>query len=138
MHAAFDPSALIRLRAGRSEDWLDGVVGLFLREAPSRLEEAWGGGRSGDARRAARAAHVLACLAGNVGAVSVRELAEAAETEADRMASLRACGGRGVPHPRAADADTLPALLFDLEIALAEARSCLLAARPGAAPRSAT
>jgi hypothetical protein len=121
---AFDPSALDRLSVGRSDAYLDGVVGLFLREAPSRLEEAWNGGRSGDARRTARAAHVLACLAGNVGARTVRDLACAAEAEADRAAATRV------------RETALPEILFDLEIAVAEARSCLTAARPGATPRS--
>lgn len=135
MHPALDPSVLARLRAGRSEAFLDGVVGLFLREAPPRLEEAWSGGRSGDARRAARAAHVLACLAGNVGALAVQDLASAAESAADHAAAIRVCGDNSAGNSRDSGGAALPEILFDLEIALAEARSCLLAVRPDASPR---
>lgn len=112
--ASLDESLLLRIRSERSGDFLVRLIDLFLREAPRRLEEAWLGGRSGDVRRTALAAHTLACLAGNVGAVAVRRLACESEAAAE--------GGKD-------GAARLPGLLFDLEVAFAEARACLLDAR---------
>lgn len=116
---SLDENVLARVRRQRSEGFVIRLIDLFLREAPPRLEEAWAGGRGGDPRKLALAAHTLACLAGNVGAVEVRRLAAAAEEAA----------GRG----RAGE-ESLPRLLFDLEVALAEAASCLRAARPDSVP----
>ena len=112
---SLDENVLARIRGQRSESFLIRLIDLFLREAPPRLDEAWACGRAGDMRRLALAAHTLACLAGNVGAVEVRRLATAAEEAAE--------GGR-------AGAERMPALLFELEVALCEALSCLRAARP--------
>lgn len=115
---SLDENVLARIRSRRSESFLARLIDLFLREAPPRLEQAWLGGRVGDARAVALAAHTLACLAGNVGAVEVGRLAAAAEAAAE--------GG-------SAGAARLSAILFDLEVALAEACSCLRAARPDGA-----
>lgn len=112
--ASLDESLLRRIRSERSDVYLVRLIDLFLREAPRRLEDAWLGGRAGDARRTALAAHTLACLAANVGAVAVRRLACESESAAERGKS---------------GAESLPRLLFDLEVAFAEARSCLLEAR---------
>ncbi len=116
---SLDENVLARVRRQRSEGFVIRLIDLFLREAPPRLEEAWAGGREGDPRKVALSAHTLACLAGNVGAVEVRRLAAAAEEAAG--------SGR-------AGEESLPRLLFDLEVALAEALSCLRAARPDSAP----
>lgn len=116
---SLDESVLSRIRRQRSESFLARLIDMFLREAPPRLAEAWACGRAGEARKLALAAHTLACLAGNVGAVEVRRLAAAAEEAAE--------GGR-------AGRERLPRLLFDLEVALAEAVSCLRAVRPDPAP----
>lgn len=110
-----DEAVLMRLRSRRSEEFLIRVIDLFLVEAPFRLEEAWLGGRSGDMRLVALTSHFLACLAGNVGAVTVRALALRAEAAADAGDAAR----------------ELPVLLFDLEVAFAEARACLQDARRG-------
>lgn len=111
---SLDPSVLARIRARHSDRYLAQVIDLFLREAPPRIDIAWREGPSGDARKIAVAAHAVGCLAGNVGAIWVRGLAADAEKAA--------AGGRE-------GAARLPAILFDLEIAFAEARSCLLDAR---------
>jgi HPt (histidine-containing phosphotransfer) domain-containing protein len=130
---SLDENILSRIRRQSSESFLIRLIDLFLREAPPRLEEAWAGGGAGDFGKVAMAAHTLACLAGNVGAVEVRRLAAAAEEAASRgSVSRRGRGGGG----GSAGADRLPALLFDLEVALAEACSCLeaiRAARPDSA-----
>ena len=114
--ASLDQSVLSRIRKEHSDGYLVKVIDLFLREAPPRIDLAWQGGRSGDARKTAVAAHAVGCLAGNVGALWVRGLAADAEKAA--------AGGRE-------GAARLPAILFDLEVAFAEARSCLLDAKQG-------
>jgi HPt (histidine-containing phosphotransfer) domain-containing protein len=111
-----DAEVLDRIKRQRSEAFLAGLIGLFLEEGPARLEEAWEGGKARDWRKAAVAAHILRCLADNIGALAVRDLA--AEAEA-------ACAAD--PAARAA----LARILFDLEIAFAETRSCLACARSG-------
>lgn len=83
------------------------IIDLFLREAPPRLEAAWAAGRIGDFRSVAVAAHTLGCLAVNVGEDGVRGLAL-------RLESAAESGGRCAPR--------ISALLYDLEIAHAEAR----------------
>lgn len=111
-----DQAVLLGIRRRRSDGYLIRLIDLLLAEAPARLEEAWLGGRTGDARRTAMAAYTLGCLAGNVGAVALRSLAGQAEAAA--------AGGKE-------GADRLPGILFDLEVAWAETRWCLLNARQG-------
>lgn len=114
-YQSLDENVLSRIRRQRSESFLIRLIDLFLREAPPRLEEAWVHARAGEMRGLALSAHTLACLAGNVGAVELRRLAAALEAAAE--------GGR-------AGGERIPALLYGLDVAMAEARSCLLAARP--------
>lgn len=109
-----DAEVLARIKRQRSEAFLAGLIELFLEEGPARLQEAWAGGKSRDWRKTAVAAHILRCLADNIGALAVRDLASEAE---------QACVGN--PGKDAA----LARLLFDLEIAFAETRSCLASAR---------
>lgn len=109
-----DAEVLARIKRQRSEAFLAGLIDLFLDESPGRIQEAWEGGKAGDRRKAAVAAHILGCLADNIGALAVRDLALAAESAA--------CGSRGT----AAD---LSRLLYEIEIAFAETRACLLSAR---------
>jgi hypothetical protein len=111
-----DAEVLARIRKQRSEAFLAGLIGLFLEEGPARLQEAWEGGKSRDWRKTSVAAHILRCLADNIGALAVRDLAAEAEL---------ACVGSPGSGP------ALSQLLFDLEIALAETRSCLARARAG-------
>lgn len=108
-----------RRGARRSDGLLPRILDLFLREAPPRLEAAWAAGRIGDFRAVAVAAHTLGCLAVNVGADGVRGLAL-------RLESAAESGSRGAPR--------ISALLYDLEIALAEARFRLAEARRSLPP----
>lgn len=112
-----DAEVLARIRRQRSEAFLAGLIDLFLEESPGRIQEAWAGGKSRDRRKTAVAAHILGCLADNIGALAVRDLALAAEA---------ACAGRD---GTAAD---LSRILYDIEIAFAETRACLISARAGA------
>lgn len=114
-HKCLDAEVLDRIKRQRSEAFLAGLIELFLEEGPARLQEAWLGGKSRDWRKTAVAAHILRCLADNIGAVAVRDLASAAEM---------ACLGKPGADP------ALARLLYDLEIAFAETRSCLASARP--------
>src|SRR6185369_2670706 len=97
-----DAEVLARIKRQRSEAFLDGLIELFLEEGPARLTEAWEGGKSRNWRRTAVAMHIVRCLADNIGAVAVRDLATEAE-----IACVRNPGG---------DA-TLARLMFELEIA---------------------
>lgn len=111
-----DAEVLARIKRQRSEAFLDGLIELFLEEGPARMAEAWEGGKSRNWRRTAVAMHIVRCLADNIGALAVRDLATEAE-----IACVRNPGG---------DA-TLARLMFELEIAFAETRSCLASARSG-------
>jgi hypothetical protein len=95
------------------------IIDLYLREAPPRLEAAWAAGRRRDARSVAVAAHTLGCLAGNVGAGGVMDAARSLEAAAETGS-----GGAG----------RIPVLLYDLEIAHAEARIRLMEARRALGP----
>ena len=109
-----DAEVLARIKRQRSEAFLAGLIGLFLEEGPARLREAWDGGKSRDWRRASVATHILCCLADNIGALAVRDLAIQAEA---------ACA------VKSGAVSDLSRILFDLEIAFAETRSCLDCAR---------
>jgi hypothetical protein len=107
-----DAEVLDRIKRQRSEAFLEGLIGLFVAEAPKRIEEAWEGGKAGDRRKAGVAAHILRCLADNIGALAFRDLADAAEAE---------CAVQGAPG--------LGRILFGIEIAFADTRACLERAR---------
>jgi hypothetical protein len=109
-----DADVLLKIKQERSEAFLLKLIDLFLKDGPMRIQEAWDGGKAKDLKKAALSAHILRCLAENIGALSIRDLAYAAEKAAS--------GGK----------DTsifLTHILFDLEIAFAETRACLLIAR---------
>lgn len=111
-----DEDVLTRIKRERSEAFLVKLIDLFLKDGATRIQEAWEAGRAQDRKKAAMSAHILKCLAENIGAVTIRDLAASVET-----ASI---GGK--------EAFTfLSHILFDLEIAFAETRSCLLIARQG-------
>ena len=116
-----DPDVLAKIRQERSEAYLIKLIDMFLKEAPMRIQEAWDGGKAGDYKKAALSAHILRCLAENIGAISIRDLAGNSETAASggKEATL------GVSQ-----------ILFDLEIAFAETRACLLIARQGISEQS--
>jgi hypothetical protein len=112
-----DAGVLSKIKRERSEAFLIKLIDLFLKEGPMRIQEAWDAGKAKDLRKLAVAAHILRCLAENIGALTIRDLAASAESLAsssDKQASL-----------------FLANILFDLEIAFAETRSCLLIARDG-------
>jgi hypothetical protein len=109
-----DVVLLDKIKTQRSESFLIRLIDLFLKDAPMRIEESWEGGKAKDLRKVAVACHILRCLAENIGAVNIRDLAAAAETAAE--------GGRE-------SSIFLAHILFDLEIAFAETRTCLLEAK---------
>ncbi|MEO6095254.1 MAG: hypothetical protein ABIW76_06150 [Fibrobacteria bacterium] len=115
-----DADVLMKIKLERSEAFLLKLIDLFLKDGPMRIQEAWDGGKAKDMKKAALAAHILRCLADNIGAVSIRDLAAAAETASN--------GGKE-------SGLFLSHILFDLEIAFAETRSCLLIARQGMSER---
>ncbi len=116
-----DADVLTRIKQERSEEYLVKLIDMFLKEAPMRIQEAWEGGKAGDFKKAALSAHILRCLADNIGALSIRDLAGAAETAASGPKETTM---------------TVSQILFDLEIAFAETRACLLIARQGIAEKS--
>lgn len=111
-----DADVLTKIKQQRSEAFLVKLIDLFLKDGPVRIQEAWEGGKAKDPKKVALSVHILRCLAENIGAVSMRDLAGAAETAA--------VGGKETSM-------FLAHILFDLEIAFAETRSCLLIARQG-------
>lgn len=111
-----DNEVLLKIKQERSEAFLLKLIDLFLKDGPMRIQEAWDGGKAKDMKKAALASHILRCLAENIGAVSIRDLSAAAE----KAASSGAATSIFLSH-----------ILFDLEIAFAETRACLLIARQG-------
>ena len=111
-----DAGVLDKIKQERSEAFLVRLIDLFLKEGPMRIQEAWDGGKAKDWKKVALAAHILRCLADNIGALSIRDLAAAAEnaTTGNRESLVY-----------------LTHILFDLDVAFAETRSCLLIARDG-------
>ncbi|MDB5050617.1 MAG: hypothetical protein JWO30_3688 [Fibrobacteres bacterium] len=111
-----DADVLSKIKQERSEAFLVKLIDLFLKDGPMRIQEAWDGGKAKDFKKAALSAHILRCLAENIGALSIRDLAASAE--------ISASGGKE-------SAIFLSNILFDLEIAFAETRACLLITRQG-------
>jgi HPt (histidine-containing phosphotransfer) domain-containing protein len=99
-----------RSRRRKSDSFLRRSGDLFLREAPARVEALWAAGKSKDYQGVAIAAHTLACLASNIEATVLAGLSTAAEKAAES-------GKR--------EAEKLPDIFFDLDIAYAEARAGL-------------
>lgn len=100
----------------KGDAYLRQCADLFLREAPRRVEDLWAAGEARQWRSAAVTAHALGCLAANVEARELRELAARAERAAGQ-------GNRAVT--------VLPKILFDLEVAFAETRASLRRAGEG-------
>jgi hypothetical protein len=111
-----DAEVLDKIKRQRSEAFLIRLIDLFLKDGPMRIDEAWEAGKAKDWKKVALSAHILRCLAENIGALSIRDLAAAAEnaTTGNRETLVY-----------------LTHILFDLDIAYAETRSCLLIAREG-------
>jgi HPt (histidine-containing phosphotransfer) domain-containing protein len=104
-----DPKALERLRLlGKGVKFVRDMIDLFLSYAPARLADAHAGLQSGDLRAVATAVHPLKSGAGNLGARAVQDLAGQIEQLASEEKS-----------------DTLPALMQELDQALARAQSQL-------------
>ncbi|MDQ2999838.1 MAG: hypothetical protein M3Y08_01055 [Fibrobacterota bacterium] len=111
-----DSDVLTKIKQERSEAFVVKLIDLFLKDGPMRIQEAWEGGKAKDLKKVALSVQILRCLAENIGAVSLRDLAGAAEAAA--------AGGKETSM-------FLAHILFELEIAFAETRSCLLIARQG-------
>lgn len=80
------------------------LVGIFLRDAPARIEQACDAARTADFDRVERAAHALRGSAGNLGAVVLQDLAtrlQAACRDRDGARVERLAAGLG---PALADA----------------------------------
>jgi HPt (histidine-containing phosphotransfer) domain-containing protein len=104
-----DPQALERLRRlGKGGKFVRDMIDLFLSYAPARLADAHAGLQSGDLGAVATAVHPLKSGAGNMGALTVQDLAGQIEQLASEQKP-----------------DTLPALLQELDLALARAQSQL-------------
>ncbi|MDB5106774.1 MAG: hypothetical protein JWP91_4463 [Fibrobacteres bacterium] len=110
-----DADVLTRIKQQRSEAFLMKLIDLFLKDGPMRIQEAWDAGKAKDLKKVALSSHILRCLADNIGALSIRDLAAAAEIASSGKES----------------SVYLSHILFDLDIAFAETRSCLLIARQG-------
>lgn len=111
-----DVVTLDKIKLQRSESFLLRLIDLFIKDAPMRIEEAWQAGKAKDLRKVAVAVHILKCLADNIGACHIRDLASLAEASAES-------GPEGSLH--------LSEILYELEIAYGETRSCLLEAKLG-------
>ena len=104
-----DPRAIERLRVmGKGFKFVRDMIDLFLSYAPTKLADARAGLQAGDLHAVAESVHPLKSGAGNIGALAVQELAGQIEQLAIEQ-----------------KADTLPALLQELELALGRAKSQL-------------
>jgi len=82
--AIIDPQAIENLRALNPEDgdaFLREIAGIYLEDTPTRLKELDDSLASGDAGKFTRAAHSIKGSSSNVGANSVRAVAEKLEHE---------------------------------------------------------
>ena len=101
-----DLKALERLRKlGKGVKFVRDMIDLFLSYAPGKLADAHAGLKSGDLHAVAMAVHPLKSGAGNLGVVAVQALAAQIEELATEE-----------------KADPLPALLQELDQALARAQ----------------
>lgn len=83
------------------------LVGIFLRDAPTRIEQACDAARCRDFDRVERAAHALRGSAGNLGAVVLQDLAtrlQAACRDRDEERVERLAGSLGPALSEAAGA----------------------------------
>jgi HPt (histidine-containing phosphotransfer) domain-containing protein len=113
-----DPKALERLhRLGKGAKFVRDMIDLFLGYAPAKLADAYAGLQSGNLPAVATAVHALKSGAGNIGARAVQDLA-----------------GRIEELSLEEKADTLPALLQELDQALVRARSQLEETKNGLEP----
>ncbi len=108
MSRCLNPDILETLRREKSDAFALAVVEMFLGDGPVRMGAAWRHARTHSWKEVALSAHILACLAQNIGAEGVREVALRVES----MAS--------------GEEEALGQGLFDLEMALVETRLCLV------------
>jgi HPt (histidine-containing phosphotransfer) domain-containing protein len=78
-----DTRAIERLRKWGGENLPRRMVEIFLEHAPERLQQIRGGLEEGDGRRVETGTHSLKSSAGNVGAVRLQALCQAAEMLAE-------------------------------------------------------
>lgn len=107
-----DRTRLEHLRALGGADFVDRMIGIFLRNAPLRIAAARAARQSGDWRSVARSVHSLAGSAANLGAVGLYRLCR----EVERLVGEGALGA-------------VPSLLEELEDGFGRLCPCLEAAR---------
>ena len=103
-----DPVALEKLHDLGGQKFVGDMIGLFLDFAPKKIAEARVAGQAGDWLGVEKAVHPLKSCAAGVGAVALQALAVSIE----RLAKEK-------------NAETIPALLLDLEAAAARVRPLL-------------
>lgn len=111
-HQPIDLTALLRLRQLGGDGFLKEMIDLFLEFVPQRIDLALAGERVGDFSAVAHAGHSLKSSAGNLGVTSIQTLAVDIEQKANEN-----------------NRDAVRGLLCDLEIAFAEAKTCLQAVK---------
>ncbi|MFH1852202.1 MAG: Hpt domain-containing protein [Candidatus Neomarinimicrobiota bacterium] len=79
----FDQSALERLEKIGGKKLRGQIIALFLERTPAKIAEAQAGLADGNLTVVERAVHSLKSSAGNVGAVSIQELAQRVESLAE-------------------------------------------------------
>ncbi|UCH62878.1 MAG: Hpt domain-containing protein [Fidelibacterota bacterium] len=93
-----DKSTLERLRRLGDNRFLVELIDLFLEHTPMKINEALAGGKIGDWENVERAVHALKSSAGNLGALSLQDLAGQIEQLAERK-----------------EGDSIPELLKELQ-----------------------
>lgn len=115
--AVLDPVALERLRRLGGGKLLRDMLDLFLEHTPARMEAAVAAAAQGDHAGVNRAAHSLKSSAANLGARTLRDIAEQVE------------------HVAAGEqAGDLAALIAQFQDAFAQARAALEKERQGLQP----
>jgi HPt (histidine-containing phosphotransfer) domain-containing protein len=82
--ALLDDTAIERLRSFGGQKLLDGMIELFVKNAPSRAADAREALDCGDAAALRSALHALKSSAGQLGAISVHQACIAGEELASR------------------------------------------------------
>jgi hypothetical protein len=110
MSRCFNPEILEVMRREKSDALALAVVEMFLGDGPVRMESAWEHARRGTWKEVALSAHILACLAQNLGAEGVQKASS-------HLEQIAAEGNA---------AEKIGEALFDLELSLVETRICLV------------
>ena len=103
-----DPAALERLHKMGGEKLVGQIIGIFLENAPKRLQAARSGEETGDFKAIEQAVHSLRSSAGNLGADRIQELAGIIEELAEKE-----------------QGESIPGLLDELEAAFVQVKARL-------------